>query len=194
VKNLNFSSVTRLVAPALFAAVLSAGAGVAQAQDLAPPSVPTEASSGGGGGGASRKSLSLNVPGGGNSAGGGTAGLWMMMSPQLNLGINVGFALDTENDPGHDVLLAPALRYYFAQTSPVAPFYYGTALIRFVDVKDPNHNIQLGVAGGLGAEWFVTDVFSIAGWTGLGINIVRQGDGMGVGTLTSGISAQIYWD
>jgi len=191
-KRTNLSSIARLATPALLAAVLSLGTSVAQAQDttLPPPSVSSDNMTSGGG--PKKMSLSLNIPAGGNPAGGGTAGLWMMMSPQLNVGFNVGLALDSENDPGHDILLAPALRYYFAQTSPVAPFYYGTARIRLVDQDDDN--IQVGVAGGLGAEWFVTDVFSIAGWTGIGIDVVRPGDGIGVGTLTSGISGQIYWD
>lgn len=191
-KRINLSSVTRLASTAIFATVLSLGAGVAQAQDsMSPAPAPSVSSSGGG---PKKMSLSLNVPGGGNPAGAGTAGLWMMMSPQLNVGLNLGLALDNENDPGHDILLAPALRYYFASMGPVAPFYYGTARIRIVDLPDPANTVQVGVAGGLGAEWFVTDVFSIAGWTGLGIDLIRQGDGVGVGTLTSGISAQIYWD
>ncbi len=191
-KRTKLSSTAYLATTALFAAVFSVGTGVAHAQDaFSPPSAPV-ANSGSGGGGPKKMSLSLNVPAGGNPAGGGTAGLWMMMSPQLNVGFNVGLAFDSENDPGHDILLAPALRYYFAQTSPVAPFYYGTARIRIVDQDEDD--IQVGIAGGLGAEWFVTDVFSIAGWTGLGIDLVRPGDGIAVGTLTSGISAQIYWD
>jgi len=187
-KSNNRSLATGLASTAVLATLLSLGAGVAQAQEgFTPAPTVSNASSG-----PKKMSLSLNVPGGGNPAGAGTAGLWMMMNPQLNVGFNVGLALDNENDPGHDILLAPALRYYFASMGPVAPFYYGTARIRIVDQDDDN--VQVGLAGGLGAEWFVTDVFSIAGWTGLGIDLVRAGEGIGIGTLTSGISAQIYWD
>lgn len=139
-------------------------------------------------------SLSLAVPAGGNPYAGGTFGLWYGLAPEFNLGINVGLGFDTAPvDDVFNLLLAPALKYYFAPASEVTPFLIGQLNLGFTNQGDDA--VDFGILGGFGAEWFVTPVFSIAGYTGIGIDILRPADvgPLRLGTFTSGISAQIYF-
>ncbi len=152
---------------------------------------------------AGKHSLSFGVPGGGNPYAAGAFGYWMMLTPEINFGINVGFGLDRrEAGPDDtitswDLLLAPTLKYYTSRRSSVAPYYFAQLNLRLHDtgVDNVDHDPELGLAGGLGVEWFPVPAFSIGGHAGLGIDILRSGAGepIAVGTFTSGLSAQIYF-
>lgn len=150
---------------------------------------------------AGKHSLSFAVPGGGNPYATGAFGYWMMLTPEINFGINVGFGLDRQgnnvNDDvttNWDLLLAPALKFYTSRRSVVAPYYFAQLNLRLHDTNG-NTDPELGLAGGLGVEWFPVTNFSIGGHAGLGIDILRAGNGepIAVGTFTSGLSAQIYF-
>ncbi len=139
-------------------------------------------------------SISVGIPGGGNPYAGGTAGIWMGMSENINLGLNFGLGLDTATDPvTFNLLLAPAMKYYILPGHEVSPFFIGQLNLGVTTAG--NDAVDLGIMGGFGAEWFVTNVFSVAAHTGLGIDILRPNevDPIRLGTLTSGISGQIYW-
>jgi len=172
---------------AVLASAQIGGAPTAQAADDLLPSEPPPGLM------AKDMSLSFGVPVGGNPVAAGTAGIWTMLTPVMNVGLNVGLNLDTESDQGFDLLLAPAVRYYLAQIGPVATFGAGEMKVRVFDAGDET-DLDLGAAVGLGAEWFITDVFSLAGWTGLGIELFRPQGGLRIGTLTTGLSVQIYWE
>lgn len=155
-------------------------------------------------------SLSFGVPGGGNAYAPGAFGLWYNMSG-LNLGVNIGLGHDSQKiEVGDDtfgthtwgLLIAPAIKYYLYTNMPVAPYIYGQLNLAMSSqgnsedapgdplFEDPT----LSLAGGLGVEWFPVPYFSIAGHTGLGFDLVRPGDdSLRFGTLTSGLSAQIYF-
>lgn len=161
----------------------------AQAQDTAAPkNLLTQGA----------KSLSFAIPGGNNPYASGAAGFWYMMTNEINLGINVGLGFDRVNagtgtDTQVDFLLAPALRYYLMTDGVVAPFVHGQANFRLVD--DSDFGAEFGLAGGVGAEWFPVRQFSIAGQVGLGVDVVRKGEAEPrIGTFTSQLSAQLYWD
>lgn len=148
---------------------------------------------------AGAKSLSFRLPGGGNRYADGAAGIWYMLSDDMNLGINVGLGIDHQN-PGAsvtawDILLAPALKYYMAK-GVVNPYFLGQVNLRFHDDGNNNNDPELGVAGGIGAEWFPVRNFSIGGEAGLGIDIVRQAPGkpVKIGTFQSALVANIYWE
>ena len=176
------------------ALVLVAAPMTAQAQD---------AMDGGGSGGhgvaAMKKSLSFGIPNGGNGYVNGAAGVWMMMMENLNLGINFGLAFGNKPETNFDVLVGPAVRYYLDVAGPVLPFVAGQMNFRFYDdgVTGNDDDPELSLAGGLGAEWFVTDIFSIAGHVGLGLDLLRAGGsdaGIRAGTFTSGMTAQLYFE
>jgi len=148
---------------------------------------------------AGAKSLSFRLPGGGNRYADGAAGIWYMLNEDMNLGINVGLGID-HTDAGAsntawDILLAPALKYYMAK-GVVNPYFLGQVNLRFHDDGGVNNDPELGVAGGIGAEWFPVRNFSIGGEAGLGIDIVRQAPGKPVklGTFQSALVANIYWE
>lgn len=151
---------------------------------------------------AGKHSLSFSVPGGGNPYANGAFGYWMMLTPEVNFGINVGLSLDRQ-DAGADtitswdLLLAPTLKYYTSRRSTVAPYYFAQLNLRLHDsgIDNASNDPELGLAGGLGVEWFPVPAFSIGGHAGLGIDILRQGNGepIAIGTFTSGLSAQIYF-
>ena len=148
---------------------------------------------------AGAKSLSFAVPGGGNRYANGAAGIWYMISDDMNLGINVGLGIDRTDTGGGtntdwDVLLAPAIRYYMAK-GVVNPYFLGQVNLRFHDTGGDN-DPELGIAGGIGAEWFPVRNFSIGGEAGVGIDIIRAGNGEPVrlGTFQSALVANIYWE
>lgn len=150
--------------------------------------------SGGNSLGSGSTSLSLLIPAGGNPYAPGTFGIWYGLSPAANLGINVGLGLDTA--PEEDVfnmLLAPALKYYLAPGSEITPFILGQINLGFTSVGDDA--VDFGILGGFGVEWFVTPVFSVAGYTGAGLDLLRPNDTdpLRFGTFTSGLSAQLYF-
>ncbi len=137
------------------------------------------------------KSLSFAIPSGGNAYADGAFGLWLV-NANMNIGINVGLAVATKPDTSHDVLLAPALRYYITQEGEVLPFYHAQVNLRLAKDAD----LELGAAAGLGVEWFVVKPFSIAGHVGLGLDLLRQGGsdaGQRIGTITSALTAQLYF-
>lgn len=153
---------------------------------------------------AGQHSLSFSVPGGGNPYAGGAFGYWMMLTPNVNLGLNVGLGLNpTEglNDDGEetthynwDLLLAPTLKYYPVTRGSVAMFYFGQLNFGISSTGGETNDPGFGVAGGLGVEWFPVTRFSISGQAGLGIDIVRPNqEPFGVGTFTSSLAANIYF-
>ncbi|MEM6532014.1 MAG: hypothetical protein AAF654_05290 [Myxococcota bacterium] len=161
----------------------------------APKPPPQQVRSSANGLGDGRHSLSFSVPNGGNGFAGGAAGYWIMAG-NLNLGINVGLALDTGGDEtSYDILLAPALRSYLYTNGKVAPFWFGQVNLRLADNGTADTQ-ELGIAGGVGVEWFPVPQFSISGQIGLGVDIIRPDplDPVALGTFTSVLTAQIYFD
>ncbi len=149
---------------------------------------------------AGAKSLSFRVPAGGNRYADGAAGIWYMLSDDMNLGINVGLGIDrtevgTDTNTSWDLLLAPAIKYYMAK-GVVNPYFLGQLNLRLHDDGGSNNDPELGIAGGIGVEWFPVRNFSIGGETGVGIDIIRSGNGEPVrlGTFMSSLVANIYWD
>src|SRR5690554_2107140 len=153
---------------------------------------------------AGEHSLSFSVPGGGNPYAGGAFGYWMMLTPNVNLGLNVGLGLDPRDgftDSGEEttdfywnLLLAPTLKYYPSTRGNVAMFYFGQLNLGLGGGAGEFDDPGFGIAGGLGAEWFPTTRFSISGQAGLGIDIVRPNQKpFGVGTFTSALAANIYF-
>lgn len=147
---------------------------------------------------ANKKSLSFGIPSGGNGYASGAAGLWMMVTPDINLGMNVGLSFGNKPETSYDVLVAPAIRYYVSKEGSVLPYFAGQLNLRIYDdgVDGNDDDPELSVAGGPGVEWFVTDAFSISGWVGAGLNILQRGGsdaGIRFGTLTSGLTAQLYY-
>ena len=162
------------------------------------PSAPAPSSSSGSGSGAlhdGATSLSLGIPGGGNPYAAGTMGLFFGFGSDMNVGFNIGIGLDTETQPDDDFnfLFAPVIKYYLMPGSEVSPFWLGQLNFGFTSRGDDA--IDISIAGGFGAEWFITDVFSLAGYTGIGIDLLRPNDvgPFRLGTFTSGFTGQIYF-
>lgn len=174
-----------LVAASAFA-VAFAFASVAQAQDAAN------------GLSAGAKSLSFSIPSGGNGYAGNAAGLWMMMGPTMNLGINVGLSYASSDAASpYALLLAPAIRMYMDTSSSVAPFYFGQLNLLIANNDNGNDEDdapEMSVAGGLGVEWFPVKAFSVSGHVGVGAKVLGQeGAPKTLGTFTSGLTAQMYF-
>lgn len=103
----------------------------------------------------------------------------------INEAVNKG----TDNaESSWGYMLAPGLRYYFMGSGPVNVYFKGA--LQFADNKDAD--AQLAVFAGLGVEWFVAKRFSISGDSGLAIQVMPTED-FGLGTLSHGLSANIYW-
>jgi len=96
-------------------------------------------------------SLSFTVPGGGNPYADGAAGVWYMVSGNINLGINLGLGIESEEviegyrgddsestqATAFDLFLAPTVRYYLLKDSNVAPYILGQIYFqKFFDGND----------------------------------------------------------
>lgn len=155
-----------------------------------------------------KKSISFTLPGDGWAQ---SFGFWNMLSDNMNLGINVGLNVrsgsvdgtTTTKQTGFNV--GPAIRYYTANLGPVVPFLYGSGDIGFTKESQPGDEslTALGLAGGLGAEWFPLDNIGISGYTGITLNhswtsaqvagSTRKGTTTRLGTVTSGLSINLYF-
>ncbi|MFU8807093.1 MAG: hypothetical protein ACNA8W_25015 [Bradymonadaceae bacterium] len=193
-------NVLRALIPIFCLSILfGASSAFAQVQVDRPDLPPTALAAG-------AHSLSFGVPGGGNPYAPGTLGYWIMVAPEINVGINVGFALDRrtvtvgaeeETRTSWDVLLAPAVKFYTSRLTTVAPYYFAQVNLRFHDdgIDATDEDLEMGLALGLGAEWFPVPNFSIGGHVGIGVDVLRPGNAepVALGTFTSGLSAQIYF-
>lgn len=157
-------------------------------------------------------SISLSLPDGGNPYADGTAGAWYMLQDNINLGINLGLGIESQNTitgyqteqqerqtnkrTGFDLLLAPALRYYLTNDSSIAPYAFGQMNFHkyfdgdsdtSADPTDDAYNSdlqpELALIGGFGIEWFPVKRFSIGGHVGMGFDLLRQNERSGT-TLT----------
>ena len=142
--------------------------------------------------------LSLGVLGN-NPYANNTANISYFFSDRLNLGLSLGFRLDDGDDNLAGInagigggewglAIAPTLRYYFPRGHRVTPYFFAKVNLAFVD-QEPNDD-YFGFAGGLGAEFFAYDYFSIGGFIGLNINVVED---FGLGLFTSGMLANFYF-
>lgn len=150
---------------------------------------------------AGAKSVSFALPTlGDNPYYNGAAGAWYMLDDHMNIGANVGLLVNpTGNGSTNwdwEVALAPAVRYYLSTSGVVSPFIHGSAVVRFYDLAAESKHVGLSGSGGVGAEWFPVRNFSVAGQTGLNIDIVRPDPGkpIKIATFTSGLSVQVYWE
>jgi len=174
--------IRRLLLPALtFACALAFSPGSASAEPVERP-------------GKGDLSLSFGVPSGGNDYAAGAAGLWWMASDSVNLGLNLGLGVNFDQDNAIDILLAPALRYYFLDTRRVSPFLLGQANVRVFE-NGPDAEVNFGLLAGLGAEVWLISELSVSGYMGMGFDLY-QGDGSSasIGTLTSGLTLNFYFD
>ncbi len=118
-----------------------------------------------------------------------TAGIMKVLMPNLLVGLDLGFSWqDGDPDANWGMLLGPMMRYYVAGTGPVNLYIHGK--LEFAKNKDVD--AQLALFGGFGVEWFVTDQFSLAGDTGLGIQLMPS-DNLAFATFSHGLSANLYW-
>jgi hypothetical protein len=139
-------------------------------------------------------SLSFGVPSGGNDYAAGAAGLWWMASDSLNLGFNLGLGVNFDQDNAVDVLLAPALRYYFLKADRVSPFLLGQMNLRIFE-NGPDADLNFGLLTGLGAEVWLISELSLAGYVGMGFDLYQgEGGSASIGTLTSGLTLNLYFD
>ena len=148
-------------------------------------------------------SLSFAFPGGGNPYAGGAAGYWIMVTDQINLGLNLGLSLDPQEVGGNtritpwQILLAPAIRYYMSTSKRFAPYLGGQLNLRLS--SDGNTNTderpELAIAGGIGVEYFLWRHMSLGGFVGLGIDLVRQRpkEPIGISTFTSALILSFYF-
>jgi hypothetical protein len=144
---------------------------------------------------ASDLSLSFGVPSGGNDFAAGAAGVWYMLSDQMNLGLNFGTAVQFNQPESWDFLLAPAVRYYLTTGDRIAPFVLGQANLRLFENAAGDADLAFSLVAGLGAEVWLIDELSLAGYVGLGADLYQgEGSDVAFGTLTSGLTANFYFD
>jgi len=132
--------------------------------------------------------MSFLVPTGSKS----TAGLLYIMDDKKLLELDFGLAWKDKGGKDDEgtwgLLLAPGLRYYLMTKGDIGVYFKG--LLQFAKNKD--QDASMGVFGGLGVEWWVTEEFSLCGDTGASIDLIPD-ENLGLNTLSHGFSANLYW-
>jgi hypothetical protein len=201
--------ITVALAGLLLAAPLSA-------QDAAPDSTPRNSLQKG------AWSLSFDAPafGGGDPS---SLGGWKMVGERTNLGVSVGIhTRNTESrsdSSGRDeittgLMLGVEARRYVSPAREITPFATGGVfafLSRFKQDygagEGEQHVYGAGVSAGAGVEWFPVRRISLAGHTGVRLNVhrgesstdhgggQRRGEerGWDLSTFTTALSLQIYF-
>lgn len=143
-----------------------------------------------------KTSLSLGFPAGDNAYAAGTIGLWFMFTDRINFGANFGMGLNFDTPSAYDFLFAPALRLYLGEEQRIRPFLIGQVNGRVYENPDSGElDVNFGFIPGLGAELWILSELSVSGYLGLGFELYRgEGTSAAIGTLTSGIQANLYFD
>jgi hypothetical protein len=154
-----------------------------------------------------QRSISFGVRGEGYN----TFGLWTMRSDRTNLGLIGTFEyMRGTTDPGggkssrSGLDLAPTLRRYTGQIGPVLPYLQGgIGLGYYTASTDDYSGRSVSARGGVGVEWFPVSNVGVGGYTGLNMgymwtrrgpsNVRRATNTFSLTTMTSGLSAQIYF-
>jgi hypothetical protein len=135
-------------------------------------------------------SLQVGFPGGGNPYAPNAAGIWYLVKPNLNFGVNLAMGIDPQT-PGTvwNFGIAPAARFYLG-SGRLMPYAYADARLAFANGVDPT----LDGAGGFGAELFVSGPLSVSAQTGLRIGVIVPAthSPVNLATFTSGIIASLY--
>ena len=135
-------------------------------------------------------SLQVGLPGGGNGYAPNAAGIWYLVKPNFNFGINLAMGIDPQTaGTVWNFGIAPAARFYFG-SGRLMPYAYADAHLSFAKGADPT----LDGAGGFGAELFVSGPLSVSAQTGLRVGIIVPAghSPISLATFTSGILASLY--
>lgn len=135
-------------------------------------------------------SLSFGVPLTTLSTSSGTIAVWRMVSGRVNLGLNLGVGMNAVQRADEDsvavlsefrtsnwdVRVEPAVKWYLRPPHPVAPYLYlaaGPSVEWYRSSRSDGsarsaaNRYGLGIAGGLGADWFPVRWLSVGGFAGL---------------------------
>ncbi len=167
-------------------------------------------------------SLSFKLPTGGSPWLDNSVGAWYMLHHQLNLGLNLALNIDPEQGTGTTTtaadgtvvitndtfvnvtfVVAPALKYYFTTSGPVAPYVLGQVHVGFARGTDGITNTGgstagvLSVAAGFGLEVFPWHFLSLGGTVGVNLDLLRpqaQQRSAALQTITTALYAAAYFD
>ena len=142
--------------------------------------------------------LSLGVLGN-NPYANNTANISYFATGQFNIGLSLGLRIENGDDqlsnynPGvgggeWSLALAPMIRYYIPRGHRVVPYIFAKANFAMSDL--PPLDQYFGLEGGLGAEFFAYDYFSVSGYIGMNINMIED---FGLGLFTSAMMANFYF-
>lgn len=158
-------------------------------------------------------SLSFRIPTGGSPWLDNSVGAWYMLNQRINLGLNLNLGIDPEQAIGADgnndtfvnvtFLIAPALKYYFTTSGPVAPYFVGQVRVGFernnsgTDSTGGDSAGVLSLLAGFGLEVFPWRFLSIGGTVGVALDLLRPlapQRSAALQTLTSAMYATAYFD
>ena len=137
------------------------------------------------------KGLSFGLPAGG----GPTAGLTYFLDSKSAIRADVGLNIPVQPDFGFNLSVEGGYRMYMPNAGRLYPFLQPGAFIRSDAGKDFFDTAALTIAltGGIGAEYFFTERFSVSGQTGLALAFANEFDDIALTTGTSALFANFYW-
>lgn len=117
------------------------------------------------------RAIEIAVPEGGGSG----AGIWWVLSPRTQFGLEGILQLSSTDVPGSDerrnqwaVGVGPALKRQFGVVGPVVPYWRTGALLQAGGGSGSTQDVtSVAIHGGIGADWFVHDRVGLGGHTGL---------------------------
>jgi hypothetical protein len=148
--------------------------------------------------------LSFFFPGGGFTAvgRGSTVGVTYLLND--NLALRMDFGLDAVVSPSGTPVsfsIGGSIRSYQIRKGQAAVYFYPAVTIGRA-ITDPATNtatVFINLQGGIGAEYFFADHFSVAGQLGIGLDFGNIGGPAGssvstsITTSTSGLIASVYF-
>lgn len=159
-------------------------------------------------------SLAFSLP----SGGGASLGVWKLVGPRTNLGLDVGLRSVSTSDnlrfddgrPSQEVkssdlgiAIEPSIRQYITSYETLAPYIHGNLLFAYSEIDAETVSQQAttvrktyeyGIGVGIGVEWAPLERFSVGGHTGIRFIYLDRSsvDSSPAGTAVQDGSATIF--
>lgn len=158
----------------------------------APPPAPAAGEVGQYGPEAGRKGLSFGIP----SGGGTTVGFAYLLSNDAALRLDVGLDIplkQTVGSAGFGFSVDAGYRMYMWRIGNLSPFVQPGLFMAKPAADSSFNQFALALTGGVGAEYFFWNEFSISGQTGIAFTTTNKFNDIKLNTGTTALLANFYF-
>ncbi|MFO0674894.1 MAG: hypothetical protein U0169_00020 [Polyangiaceae bacterium] len=138
---------------------------------------------------AGRKGISFGVPSGGGPTIGASYNLSDTASIRLDFGLDVQFAPAAR----FGMSVEAGYRMYIAKLGNLSPFIQPGVFLAKPAADTNFKNVSFALSGGVGAEYYFAQQFSISGITGLSLLTTASFNSVRIATGTTAVFANFYF-